>query len=273
GYNSEMYWNNISTIFKYFKNFEFLWLALGLKTLILLDVKKYLKEKNSIFSVSSFFTLYFIIYFFMIARIPNFIYTRYIIYLQPVLVVIIILDFFLIVQQLSRNSVNLVSSKMIGALFIFFVLFTYSFITNFKNVQGHAYELTHQYKGPLDYTIPYLKEKYPESEKLVIAANYEENSYMYYLKSKVIIGFTGNNLSKDAQIGPDIIAYRKTWGNYQDIFNQFLTSAEYETIKFPVKDSPVNNIPELNFMPAFNHQFKTLMSGYEEEDTYLYIRK
>ena len=39
----------------------------------------------------------------------------------------------------------------------------------------------------LDYTIPFIKEKYPTSDTLVIAANYEETSYMYYLKSKVVV--------------------------------------------------------------------------------------
>ncbi len=273
GYNTKMYWNNVYTVFNYFQKFELLWLAMALKSLIIFNAKKIFTEKTSLFRVSGFLTLLFIIFLFTIARIPNFIYTRYIIYLQPVLSVIIILDFFTLLKLYSHNSIKLIPSKMMAPILIFSGLFIYNLSNNFKNIKGHVYELSHQYKGPLDYTIPYIKEKYPKSDTLVIAANYEETSYMYYLKSKVIIGYTGNNLREDSIIQPYIIAYRKPWGNYVSIFERYLQNVPYESIKFPIKDNPVNNIPELNFMPAFNHQFETLIEGSDTEATYLYIRK
>ena len=96
---------------------------------------------------------------------------------------------------------------------------------------------------------------------------------MYYLGSKVVVGYTGNNLKADSASRPDIIAYRKPWGNYQDIFNGFTQRELYEPVKFPVKDNPVNNIPELNFMPVFNHQFETVQSANDGDAAYLYIRK
>jgi hypothetical protein len=62
-------------------------------------------------------------------------------------------------------------------------------------------------------------------------------------------------------------------GNFQDVFNGFTQRALYEPVKFPVKDNPVNNIPELNFMPAFNHQFETPQPEGDGDAAYLYIRK
>ena len=273
GYTTKMYWDNIGTVFSYFTKFELLWLAIVLKLLILLNAKDFIKSGSSLFRTSCFLSLYFLVYVFAIAKIPNFIYTRYIIYLQPVLAVIIMLDIVLLMKRYAQQSKTLISLKMMGLLFVAIGFYIYIAVTNSEHIAGHITELTHPYKGPLDYTIPYLKENYPASDTLVIAANYEETSYMYYLKSKVIIGYTGNNLKEDTLVQPDVIAYRKTWGNYSGIFQKFITNAPYDPVKFPVKDSPVNTIPELNFRPAFNHPFETRLTEDEKEATYLYIRK
>ncbi len=272
-FNEKMYWANVSTVFNYFNNFELLSLALVLKFFIVLNVAKLTEEKNRLFFTSNFLTFLFIISIFAIARIPNFIFTRYIIFLQPFLSVIIIFDLFTLLKRYSVQSTKPVSAKMIALISIFTLMTIYTLSNNFNYLKEHIYELGNQYKGPLDYTIPFIKEKYPTSDTLVIAANYEETSYMYYLKSKVVVGFTGNNLKEDSTAQPHIIAYRKLWGNYPNIFNGFLQRASYEPKSFPVYDNPVNNIPELNFMPAFNHQFKTLSPGNERDTTYLYIRK
>ena len=257
GFTREMYWANVSTVFNYFKNFELLWLAITLRILLWLNGKKFLKSENRLFQVSNFLTLFFVVYLLSIATIPNFIYTRYIIYLQPFLSIIIVLDFFMLLKLHSASSQKFLPLKMIFPILVFIALFTYTFLTNLSNITGHLYELSHQYKGPLDYTIPHIKEKYPRTDALTIAANYEETSYMYYLKSKVIIGFIGNNLAEDSVIQPQIIAYRKPWGNYTSIFNRYLQNETFRSSTFPVKDNPTNNIPELNFVPAFNHQFRT----------------
>ncbi|MEO6132184.1 MAG: hypothetical protein ABIQ02_10075, partial [Saprospiraceae bacterium] len=272
-YNSEVYWTNVSTVFTYFKNFELLWLAIILKLLTGLEIKSLVNLKSPVFRASCFLTLVFIVFLFTIAKIPNFIYTRYIIYMQPVLASIIILDFLALLKQYSVKSSQLVSYKMMMPILIFCSAILFMVAKNFTYISGHLHELTHQYMGPLDYTIPYLQEKYPNADSLVIAANYEETSYMYYLNSKVIMGFTGNNLRQDSIIQPDVIAYRKTWGNYTNVFNTFLQAAPYEPQKFPVKDNPVNNIPELNFRPAFNHQFRTLLPADDKDATYIYLKK
>jgi hypothetical protein len=134
-------------------------------------------------------------------------------------------------------------------------------------------ELFTPYKGPLDYTIPAIKEKYKKTDTLIIATNYEETSYMYYLGSKVTLGFVGNNLEKDSQVLPHVMSFRKTWGIYSTIFQNFMRTTPYLRESYPVYDSPVNNIPELNFIPAFNHKFETVYTENEQEKVDLYFKK
>ncbi|HNW97613.1 MAG TPA: hypothetical protein PKK00_04275 [Bacteroidales bacterium] len=273
GYNNLMYWDNFKIVFDYFKKFELLFFAIILKIFLVFHIKKILNKKSALFYISNFLTLFFIVFIFAIGRIPNFIYTRYIIYLQPILAIIIILDFFMILKEYSVNSTKLINTKMMILIILFAGMYIFSLSKNMKYIKGHIYEMSHQYKGPLDYTIPYIQEKFPKPDTLVIAANYEEPSYMYYLKSKVIIGFTGNNLAEDSLVTPDIIAYRKTWNNYEKVFNGFLMKSEYEKISFPVYDGCVNNIPELNFKPMFNHKFKILFPENDDFAAWLFVRK
>ena len=270
-YNKEMYWAHVSTVFKYYMNFELFWLAVALKMLIVFNYKKIADQKDPICSVSNFLTLVFIVFVFAISRIPNFIFTRYIIYIQPFLCIIIILDLFLLLKVFSYGSKQLLNSKILLLCIMSLFIFSYSLKNNVQYIFGYINQITEPYKGPLDYTIPYIKEKYPESDKLIIATNYEETSYMYYLKSKVVVGFTGNNLKDDIKAQPHILAYRKKWGNFVNIFQDYLQKGKYERVGFSVYDNPVNNIPELNFISAFNHKFKTIQAKNTQEATELFI--
>ena len=137
-------------------------------------------------------------------------------------------------------------------------------------MKDHIYEITHQYKGPLDYVIPYIKDNYKNTDTLVIATNYEEFSYMYYLNSKVIVGYIFNNIEEDAKCIPDIIMYRKTWGTNPKVFNDFMQKAKYQKVSFPVYDYPVNNIPELDF--AIKHQFKTKLASSDQEKVDIFVK-
>jgi hypothetical protein len=119
------------------------------------------------------------------------------------------------------------------------VVFFSSLINILPQLKEHAYEMTHQYKGPLDYTI----------------------------------GFAGNNVRDEITMTPDIIAYRKYWPRFRNVFNDYFKRAAYEPAMFPVADALVNNIAELNLMPALNHKFRTVHTENPQEATYLYIKK
>jgi hypothetical protein len=132
--------------------------------------------------------------------------------------------------------------------------------------------LTHQYKRSIDYVIPLIKEKYATTDNLVIATNYEETSFMYYLNAKVIVGYVGNNLEQDALTAPDIIVYRKGWGNFVQIFNSFLEKYPYTRITFPVINSAINNMPELNWPAPAVHRFRTEVTDDDRAKLDIFLR-
>jgi hypothetical protein len=273
GYGTDMYWDNVKTIFNYFNSFDFLWLAIILKLLVFLHFKKLLTRKRAWLKLSNFLTLFFLVYCFAIARVPNFIFTRYFMPVQPLFTIFVILDLFLLLDIFSLKSLQLISLRMYFILLLTSLLLVVNVIRNSDNLQGRVYEMTHRYKGPLDYTIPYIKSHYPKTSNLIIATNYEETSFMYYLKSKVLVGYVGNNLAEDSVMQPDILMYRKSWGNFANIFNKYVQQASYQALRFPVKDLPCNDIPELNFFnPEFNHQFYTQLPENAKDSTDLYLK-
>jgi hypothetical protein len=269
----EVYKDHVATIFGYFKNYGFLWLAIAIKALVLWNSKKLKAQKTGLFNVSLFLTLFFILTALTVARSPQMMYTRYFVCLLPVLPVIMIFDAFMLWHCYATRKQKTLNYKVVLPSIVFVALFFSSFINILPQLKGHVYEMTHQYKGPLDYAIPYIKENFPRTDTLVIAANYEEYAYMYYLNSKVIIGFGGNNIREEAAMTPDIIAYRKYWPRFFNIFNAYFQKASYEPVMFPVFDGLVNNIPEFNLMPTLNHNFKTVHTENPKEATYLYIRR
>ncbi|MDR1680927.1 MAG: hypothetical protein LBS12_03995 [Prevotellaceae bacterium] len=282
GFNGEMYRDNLSALFGHFWKQELLLAAIIMKVFVLCRLRRIYRRYPALLRVSAFLTLYFLVSLFLVGRIPQTVFARYVIYLQPVLSVVLLLDLFMVAYTARKPSPatpkgHRKPAKQSGgspAVFpatVLAILFLYAALSNLSQIQGHIYELFHPYKGPLDYTIPWIAEHYPRADTLVIAANYEEYSYMYYLKSKVVVGYVGNNLEADARETPDIIAYRKGWQNHLEVFNGYFQRARYTPVSFPVYDSPVNTIPEFNFLPAFNHRFRTVLTSDPNRMTYLYI--
>lgn len=212
----EMYMTNLAIIWKYFRSFDFIYLAIFLKFCILVSfarpaVRDVPVSDRRKLRFSNFLTVIFVLYFFAIARIPNLPFTRYFIPLQPVLAVMIILDTALVYHLISLYPSLKIKYCRVILLIVFAGLVLTNIGKNVEHLKGHVYELSHQYKGPLDYLIPFIKETYGDTDQLVIATNYEETSFMYYLESKVIIGYVGNNLEEDTRAVPDIIVFRKRW--------------------------------------------------------------
>jgi hypothetical protein len=268
----DVYKEHIGVIFGYFKNYGFLWLAIAMKALVLWNAKKLKAQRTALYKTSLFLTLFFVVTLLLVARMPQLMYTRYFVCLLPAVPVVMIFDAFMLWHCYATRKQKALDYKVALPGIVFVALFFSSVINILPQLKGHVYEMTHQYKGPLDYTIPYIKEKFPRADTLIIAANYEEHAYMYYLDSKVIVGFVGNNIEEDARLTPDIIAYRKPWQNFVNVFNSYLQKAAYEPVMFPVVDVLVNNIPEVNLMPALNHKFKTVQTENPQEATYLYIK-
>jgi hypothetical protein len=282
--NEKIFLSRIFTMLFFLKNYEFLHLTLYAKLfLALLLVFRALRAPQEEEArpeimlkvrVSNFLSLFLLVYILMIARLPQpYIFERYYIILQPIVVIILLLDIFTAVDLLNQlYSLGLIyrTSRLLFALF-FSIMFISNIADKTGDVRNHIYELFHQYKGPLDFIIPYIKQKYKNSEDLIIATNYEECSYMYYLKSKVIVGCFGRDLESDLQLSPDIIIFRNRWtyatphlqGNpfyySHKNFDSFLKKQKYKRLYFPVSDYDVNNIPELAFV-TYPHLYRTKLA-------------
>jgi hypothetical protein len=144
-------------------------------------------------------------------------------------------------------------------------------VLNGSTIVGHVQELATPYRGTVDYVVSYVRSHYSHPEQLVIATNYEEHSYMYYLGSRVTIGQVLNNLPEDLTYQPDIIIPRQLWkfAAYPH-FDAFRKAETYHTVEFPIADSYVNNIPELRH-PRFYHQFTARSPG-DQPPMVIYVR-
>ncbi len=250
------YRDNLGTAFGYFAKFELLWLALILKIGVLLLWKPIWNQQRAALQSSLLLTGLFVVYLVLIARVPNFMFTRYLIPAQPILSATLAVD---IVSVLTVVHLATGRTLKLAGLWAVVAIFAIVGISRSRNTwSGHLAELNTPYKGPLDYAIPFIASKTNRPDTLTIATNYEETSFMYYLGAKTIVGFVGNNLAVDSLAKPDVVLYRRAWGNYPNVFNGFLQRGNFKVERFPVADLPVNNIPEVNFRPPFNHYYKTV---------------
>jgi hypothetical protein len=273
-YNINYYFDHLKRIFYVFTTQEFLYLVIFVKVIeAVMWFKTGIKQRSeskksksgSLEMVSFFMTVFFICYCLLISKMPiPIIWTRYVIVLQPIMILILLIDtvivFKYISTQVSNNSVQFYRVAFSVLLVIFFSM---NVQPKIKYLKEYGYQITHQLKGPLDYLIPFIKEKYTNPENLILATNYEELSYIFYLDCKVILGYVNSNLENDMKYQPDIIIFRKTWGHNPAPYNQLIQRAKYSRVSFPVFDSNVNNIAELDFV--IQHQFRTKLPATEQE--------
>ncbi|MBU1131364.1 hypothetical protein KJ840_04480 [Patescibacteria group bacterium] len=265
-FNLSTYFSHINTIVTFFYQYEFLYLALIIKlvlTYLLFFKKKKILINFHKIKLSNFFLLLFIIYILLIAKMP-YLYERYFIYIQPILIGMIIIDIFILYELLLDN---IKKTKKYFYQFLF-ILIVFGLIFKINIISEHLYELNQPYYGPVDYVINYLKEKFVKPENLIIATNYEETSYMYYLGSKVIIGYARANLKEDLKKQPDIIIYRKYNPGDPGIFNYFLQNNKYNKIIFPVSDYFVNNMPD-----TCCHLFRTKMPENRNQNLIIFVKQ
>ena len=246
---------------------EFLFIFEYFGIVILLQLYLYFKrgfvKNNKGYNISNFLFIFVCIYILFISRSP-FMSSRYLVTLQPVIAVILtinILLFFQINKSIKKrySSIFLVP---IGAIFFVGLFYKLFYLKNY------VYEITHQYKGVIDYIVPYIKSNYKDPQNLVVATNYEEEVLMYYLNSKVIVGYAGKNIGEDLKLNPDIIILRKSIKNYQGELQYLIDKGKYKKTSFEVYDYPVNNIQELFYGPR--HLFSTKYAANQNEMLEIY---
>ena len=283
GYGYAMFIEHLKRVYFVFSTQEFLYLGLVVKAIqVIVWFRKYGQQKRNkrrepnylrMEKLSLFMTIFFICFCVIISRMPIIvIWTRYFIVLQPILILILLLDSAAVFKYFSENE-NVRSKSFLRSSFS--VLLIIGFVMNLQgkritHIKDYVYQITHQLKGPLDFLILYIRENYDKPENIILATNYEEDSYVYYLGCKVILGYANKEYEEAMKLQPDVIIFRKRWGHDPGPYNQLIQRGKYNRVSFPVYDSNVNNIAELDFV--IQHQYETKLGFNEQEKSDILMR-
>jgi hypothetical protein len=253
GFSFATYLEHLGVVFGYFARYDVLLFAVAAKILLAFACRSLAAHEHlrTVLKVSLFLTLYCIVHALLIGKIPNRLFTRYFITLQPLLVLTSALDLLL----LSHYALNLQLRRRTAAITLVVVLLVgnigWAYSRNLFFIKERFHAIINQYRGVLDFVIPYLNENYADPSKLVIATNYEETSYIYYLGSRVIVGFlnpeTLLNPAKVMQERPDCVLYRSFWADpmARSMLMEFVARDKYVRISSPITNYGFNNIPEV----------------------------
>lgn len=197
---------------------------------------------------------------------------RYFVVLSPVVTGLFLLCAFALVEAVDAGRV---ASKRRTLAVVALVLLTLLLrVPGLAAVRGRVQEIVTPVRGPLDHVIPLLRDSYADTEKLVIATNYEEYAFMYYLGSHTIIGLSLNNLVADRALEPDVVVPRRGWPHSLRELGSFLRDGDFEAVRLPVRDLHHNTIPALSrsrFIPD-PHRFETATTDDPDQQLVIYLR-
>ena len=175
----------------------------------------------------------------LIAGTPLF-FSRYLVALSPLLSAVCMLQVGCLVA-LRRTAAARAATAGLAAIAIAALG---SAAVRVPELRGRIAELREPYRGPLDHVIPYLAERYPNPADLVIATNYEEFSFMFYLRATTILGYYAPERERDLAFVPDVI-FPRPWPVNQRALQHLANQGSYVRT-FPVANTRVNNLPELS---------------------------
>ena len=197
---------------------------------------------------------------------------RYFVVLSPVVTGLFLLCAFALVESIDAGRVA--SQRRTAAIVALVLLTLLLRVPGLAAVRGRVQEIVTPVRGPLDYVIPLLQDRYADTEKLVIATNYEEYAFMYYLGSHTIIGLSLNNLLADRVLEPDVVVPRRRWPHSLRRLSTFLREGDFEAVRLPVRDLHHNSVPALSrsrFIPD-PHRFETATTDDPDEQLVIYLR-
>jgi hypothetical protein len=190
-------------------------------------------------TAAGFLSLAIGVYALAVCGIP-FLFERYFVVLGPLIALVLLLDLATLLDAAPPARCVARAGLVAGSLAALVVLGLRA-----PELAGRVAEIRTPYRGPLDFVIPYLAQRYPDPSALVIATNYEEPAFMFYLGSRVTVGFYGANLPDDAAVAPDVIVPRP-WPDHIELLKQLAASRHYGVKRFPVGNLRWNNTPSLS---------------------------
>jgi hypothetical protein len=201
---------------------------------------------------------------------------RYFVVLSPLLLCAFLLDAFALAEGLPARWPRFGRRRAGAAVAAALALLTLAMrLPSFAELRGRVAELRTPVRGPLDFVIPHLLASTPRPQQLVVATNYEEQVFMYYLGAHTIVGTTLNNLLADRELVPDVVVPRRRWPRSLRELVPFLRRGEWEKLRFPVRDVHFNQVPALSrsrFVPD-PHHFETPATDDPEAQLVIYWRR
>jgi len=200
---------------------------------------------------------------------------RYFVVLSPLLTLVFLLDAVALVGAVSRSVAPARQARAArGVVAALIAIAVAARLSAPAEVAAQVAGLATPYRGPIDEIVTWVRERYPDPERLVIATNYEELALMYYLESHVIVGLTLNNLAADRRLEPDLVIPRRHWRSSLPEVLAFLRRGRWERNALPVVDLHYNNNPALSrsrFLPD-SHRFRTAVPAGDGEALAIYRR-
>jgi hypothetical protein len=173
-----------------------------------------------------------------------FLFERYFVALGPLSIGVLLLDL-ATTWEAARDAAGPARRAARAALALGAAALAAGSALRAPELAGRVAELRRPYRGPLDYVIPYLRERYPDPSRLVIATNYEDPAFVFYLGSRVTVGFYAADLERDLQLLPDVIVARP-WPDQLEVLEALASRARYAERRFPVANLRWNQTPSLS---------------------------
>ncbi len=248
GFDREVYWRNLRVILNHLTRRELLAAALVARVAVAAlawgDGGAW-RQSDPKGRVAAFLVGFALAYVVIVCVNPLS-YVRYFLVLGPVLAMAFLLDAFALVERLplrfAQRRRRRVAWAVAAALL---ALVAGTGTQQFWDLRGRLHEITHRLEGPIDHLVAHLRDRYERPEELVIATNYEAHPLMFYLGSRVIVGYSLNNIEVERRLEPDVVVPRQRWRETLGVLQIYLDHGRFETVQLPVVDLPYNNIPEL----------------------------
>jgi hypothetical protein len=194
------------------------------------------------------------------------VYERYFVVLSPIVTLVFLLDSGTLIRVLPRRALPGRRRALRGALVAALAALVGTTLSlRAEAILGRLDEIREPVRGPLDFLVPHVLARYPDTRELVIATNYEAHPLMYYLDSRVIVGLSLNNIARERALEPDVVVPRRGWPRGLVEVRRFLAGGRYAVEALPVRDTRFNNIPSLSRTPSTPevHRFHTPISDPE----------
>jgi len=196
------------------------------------------------------------------------VYERYFVVLSPLLTLSFLLDASALLDLAPRLLPGRPAAAVRGAALAAAALLALVPVgLGWTEIAGRLAEIRDPVRGPVDFVVAHLRERYPDPSALVIATNYEAHPLMYYLDSRVIVGLVGNNIAEERALTPDVVIPRRAWPRSLSELRRFLARAAYREERLPVLDTHYNNIPALSASATTPdpHRFTTPVAAQDSD--------